>query len=171
MDPHSAFTYTLTPISNKLYNDIVLSYDGKEITVTALWDTGATMSAISHSVVNDLSLVSVGKQIVSTPAGKKEVSTYCIDAKLPNKVEFNGLMVTDSEIGSQIAGNKPIGMLVGMDIIGKGDFAVTNRNGQTVFTYRYPSMEVIDFVKKIKVAKIIGQTHGKGKGGKHIGKK
>ncbi len=38
-------------------------------------------------------------------------------------------------------------VLIGMDIIGAGDFAVTNLNGKTTFSYRYPSMERIDFVK------------------------
>ena len=36
-------------------------------------------------------------------------------------------------------------LLIGMDIIEKGDFAVTNHNGETVLTYRFPSSELIDF--------------------------
>jgi len=38
--------------------------------------------------------------------------------------------------------------LIGMDIIGKGDFAVTNKDGKTTFTFRIPSIECIDFVKQ-----------------------
>jgi uncharacterized protein YecA (UPF0149 family) len=34
-----------------------------------------------------------------------------------------------------------------MDIISKGDFAVTNYNGKTIFTLRYSSLECMDFVK------------------------
>jgi len=33
-----------------------------------------------------------------------------------------------------------------MDIITQGDFAVTNHNGVTKFSFRTPSMEHIDFV-------------------------
>lgn len=34
-----------------------------------------------------------------------------------------------------------------MDIISKGDFAITNVDGKTVFSFRIPSVETIDFVK------------------------
>lgn len=37
------------------------------------------------------------------------------------------------------------GVLIGMDLITLGDFAVTNKNGQTCFSFRYPSSEWIDF--------------------------
>lgn len=35
-----------------------------------------------------------------------------------------------------------------MDIIGQGDFAVTNYQGKTVFSFRMPAAECIDFVKQ-----------------------
>jgi uncharacterized protein YecA (UPF0149 family) len=38
-------------------------------------------------------------------------------------------------------------VLIGMDIICSGDFAVTNKGGKTVFSYRYPSISPIDFKK------------------------
>jgi len=37
-------------------------------------------------------------------------------------------------------------VLIGMDIISLGDFAVTNFQEKTVFTFRIPSVERIDFV-------------------------
>ena len=37
-------------------------------------------------------------------------------------------------------------LLIGMDIIGLGDFAVTNADGKTTFSFRVPSVEEIDFV-------------------------
>jgi hypothetical protein len=36
-------------------------------------------------------------------------------------------------------------ILIGMDIIGMGDFAVSNYNGRIVFSFRVPSMAEIDF--------------------------
>ena len=39
-----------------------------------------------------------------------------------------------------------IGVLIGMDIITSGDFSVSNYNGKTVFTFRTPSQERIDYV-------------------------
>ncbi len=45
-------------------------------------------------------------------------------------------------------------MLIGMDIIGAGDFAVTNKDGKTVMTYRYPSSKCIDFVTEHRGDKV-----------------
>jgi uncharacterized protein YchJ len=44
-------------------------------------------------------------------------------------------------------------VLIGMDIITRGDFAVTNSDGRTTFSYRWPSTKRIDFVKEIKQGK------------------
>jgi hypothetical protein len=38
-------------------------------------------------------------------------------------------------------------MLIGMDVINLGDFAVTNYNGRTMFSFRMPSADRIDFVR------------------------
>lgn len=37
-----------------------------------------------------------------------------------------------------------------MDVIGLGDFAVTNHNQKTTWTFRLPSCDEIDFVKEIE---------------------
>jgi len=54
-------------------------------------------------------------------------------------------------------------MLIGMDIIGIGDFAVSNYNNKTIFSFRYPSKHKIDFVHEINLQNLIGKKHGKGK--------
>ena len=166
MDPCHAFSMRSDGLLMQLHNEVCISANGQKVTVRALWDTGATMSAISHSVAEDLKLVPIGKQIVATPTGSKEVDTFCVDTMLPNNVNFEGIIVIDSEIGSQTAGGEPIGMLVGMDIIGRGDFAVTNHNGRTIFTYRCPSVGSItyDFVNQLVMKNKIGTPHGKGNG-------
>jgi hypothetical protein len=38
-------------------------------------------------------------------------------------------------------------VLIGMDIISKGDFAVTTSLGETLFSFQIPSIYVIDFAK------------------------
>lgn len=62
---------------------------------------------------------------------------------LRNNVIVSDILVIGSEIG-----NQGIDLLIGMDIIGLGDFAVTNLNGVTQFTFRLPSVESIDFVNQ-----------------------
>jgi hypothetical protein len=37
-----------------------------------------------------------------------------------------------------------------MDIIAMGDFAITNSDGRSCWTFRMPSVEEIDFVKEIR---------------------
>ena len=46
-------------------------------------------------------------------------------------------------------------MPIGMDIISQGDFAVSNFNGTTVFTFRPPSKATIDFVKEMADEKAV----------------
>ena len=49
-------------------------------------------------------------------------------------------------MGSKI-GAQGIDVLIGMDIISKGDFAVSNYNGKTQFSFRLPSQEDVDYKK------------------------
>jgi len=71
-----------------------------------------------------------------------ETSTYLINVYLPNNVAIVGVRAAEGRIAEA-------DVLLGMDIIAGGDFAVTNANGETHWTFRYPSNESIDFVEEI----------------------
>ena len=43
-------------------------------------------------------------------------------------------------------------VLIGMDIINRGDFAVSNRNGATWFSFRIPSVEDFDFAAEDNIS-------------------
>jgi len=45
-----------------------------------------------------------------------------------------------------VSDNEQPQLLIGMDIIGLGDFAVTNTNDKTTFSFRIPSVQEIDFI-------------------------
>lgn len=154
--PIFAFTTKSNAIAKRLNNEVIIKHDDKSIKVIALWDTGATGSCISADVVRKLSLIPTGKKNISTPAGISVVNTYLVDITLPNNVKINGIEVCDSEIGDQ-----GLGALIGMDIINLGDFAVSNFDGKTTFSFRTPSVHETDYVTQIKVQNKIG-THGKG---------
>ncbi len=154
----SAFTSRFTGMSNRLTNDVKIFVEGDEMSVLALWDTGATNSCISEEVVQKLGLIPTGKVNMQTPSGVAEHNTYLVDIKLPNNVSVKDLQVLDSKIDSQ-----GIGMLVGMDIISKGDLTVSNFNGKTVFTLEFLLNECTDYAKEINISNLIGPTHGKGK--------
>ena len=152
-DQPKAFTSKYTQLSNKLINEVNIIYNGKSTMVKAQWDTGASSSCISHDVVSQLSLTPTGAKYIQTPSGLSQVNTYLVDVILPNNVYINDLVVCDSEIGAQ-----GIGMLVGMDVINLGDFAVSNYADKTVFSFRIPSKKTTNYV--IEADKKL--SHGKG---------
>jgi SEC-C motif/gag-polyprotein putative aspartyl protease len=108
----------------------------------AIWDTGATNTVITANVVAACGLKPVGMTKVHTAGGIRDSEVYLVNVALPNGVGFAGVRVTKGDIGTGAD------VLIGMDIIGTGDFAVTNAGGKTVFSFRYPSVEHIDFVKQ-----------------------
>ena len=116
---------------------------GDPLDVKAIWDTGASASAISAQAARKLDLKSIGLVRAKTAGGECEQDTYLVSLFLPNRVCLTSLKVTEANLGD-------IDMLIGMDVIRSGDFAVTNHDGRTVCTYRYPSVQHIDFVKEIR---------------------
>jgi predicted aspartyl protease len=109
----------------------------------ALYDTGATNSAISPRVVDDLQLSSIGARTVGVGGGSLTTTSHLVHIGLPNKVMFG--MATVSKM--VLLGG--IDALIGMDILGMGDFAVTHQDGKTVFSFCVPSRRHIDFVNEI----------------------
>ena len=108
----------------------------------AIWDTGATGTVITGKVIADCGLQPVSVTQVITPNGRTTSNVYPISVWLPNKVRFARVRATEGILV------EPVDVLIGMDIITTGDFAVTNKDGKTNFTFRHPSVECIDFVKQ-----------------------
>lgn len=107
----------------------------------AIWDTGATGTVITERVAKECGLLPISMCRVETAGGTRDSSVYLVNIRLPNGVGIQNLKVTEATL------NGDVDILIGMDIIAGGDFAITNKDGKTVFSYRVPSMECIDFVK------------------------
>ena len=150
-------TYSTEGLLRQLKNRATIDNSNMSLTVDALWDTGASGSCISQDVVEKMHLKPTGMTQVLTPSGKDTRYTYLVDVVLPNNVRIADLCVIESEIGAQ-----GIGLLVGMDIISAGDFAVSNFNGRTCFTFRIPSEKRTDYVQETKLQQLIGPKHGTG---------
>lgn len=106
----------------------------------AIWDTGATSSAITQRVVDECGLKPTGMTDVHGVGGVQRTQTFLVNIRLPNNTEAKNVQVALGQLGgSQV--------LIGMDIITVGDFAITNVEGKTVFSFRIPSTKTIDFVK------------------------
>lgn len=116
---------------------------------TAVWDTGATASVITSKVVSDLSLGPTGVTQVNTVGGARTSNVFLVDIWLPNNVRAQNVKVTDGHI---VGGD----VLIGMDIICAGDLSITNVNGITVMSFRYPSMKEIDYVQEANRIDLMG---------------
>ena len=108
----------------------------------AIWDTGATNTVITKKVAVDCGLLPISMCRVETAGGAIDSSVFLVNLRLPQGVGVQHLRVTEAIL------NGAADVLIGMDIIGMGDFAITNKDGKTVCSYRIPSIECIDFVKQ-----------------------
>lgn len=106
-----------------------------------IWDTGATNTAITKKVVEKCNLQPITKVIVNTASGECKSNVYLINIMLPNRVAIPNVRVSQCELPT----SRDVDILIGMDIIVRGDFAITNFNGNNTLSFRIPSIERIDF--------------------------
>ena len=147
-----AFTTAYPVLINNPITEIEISdaFDANSATqhpptlkVIGVWDTGASGSVISPAVVQKLNLSPTGKTKAGTAGGRvNDANTYIVHIFLPNKVVIPGVQVTELPV-------EGVDALIGMDIIGRGDFAITNSGGHTKLSYQIPSTHDVDFVKEM----------------------
>ena len=153
MPKQASFTTSYKRMVNRLRNQVHIgkpliseepSNDAKLRTYTALWDTGATNTVITQRVVRECGLKPTGMAEVHHVGGSEIVNTYLISILLPSQVGFRELRATE---GKDVLGGD---VLIGMDVISQGDLAVSNYDKKTVFSFRIPSVEQIDFVEQLR---------------------
>jgi len=118
----------------------------------AIWDTGATNTVINQRVVDECGLKPVGMTLSRDANETRNCEVYLVNLKLLNGILFPVHRVTKQNLAGADA-------LIGMDIIGVGDFAVTSEMGKTVFSFRVPSEECIDFCAAKKGIPTVGSIH------------
>lgn len=106
----------------------------------AVWDTGATNSVITQKIIDELELEFIGMTKVRSVSHVVNSEVYLVCIYLPNGVSIPNLRVTKGSLGD-------IDLLIGMDIIREGDFAITYNEGKTVFSFRMPPLIEIDFLR------------------------
>jgi hypothetical protein len=119
----------------------------QKILTQGLWDTGATGSVITKSIADALGLFPVRRSTVSGVHGQKEVNVYFVNITLNNRNITLNAQVTECD---ELSPDNSVGMLIGMNVITMGDFAITNYGGNTTMSFRVPSLQKIDFVSGIK---------------------
>jgi len=101
-------------------------------TDTALWDTGATNTLISSSIVSQLNLQPLSKAIISCANGEVETTTYLIHVILPTQT-------AELNVEAILNDNPDYQVVIGMDIISKCDLSISNKDGKSIFSLRHPS--------------------------------
>ena len=115
--------------------------EGHKIKINALWDTGATCSLVRPELAVALNLKPISKTLMDTPSDKGVPSNiYLINVYLPNGARIMNIRSLEGTPNN-------CDMIIGMDVITMGDFAITNYDGNTKFSFRIPSMTEIDFCK------------------------
>lgn len=144
MIKHHAFTIKSEALTSSIITDISIqepvSGNTLEKGIRGLWDTGATGSVISKRIVDELRLIPTGKTLATGVHSTIEVNTYIVNVALPNGVLVQDVRVTESPLFNNFD------VLIGMNIIALGDFAFTNKNRESWFSFRIPSVERLDFV-------------------------
>jgi len=113
------------------------------VSANALWDTGAMMSAITPEVRDKLKAITIYRKTIAAIHTTQDVDVVSITLELPNNVVKKNIEVAVCNMASNAE------MIIGMDIISLGDFALSNGNDQTLFSFAVPPFcDKIDFSKK-----------------------
>jgi len=103
------------------------------------------MSAITPEIRDKLKAETIYRKKIAAIHTTKEVDVVYVTIELPNRV----FKQTIEAAVCDMAPNSK--MLIGMDIISLGDFALSNGNDQTLFSFAVPPFkDKIDFSKRIK---------------------
>ncbi len=149
--PTHSFTTTFDKVTPVLQTDVVVHSQGEtkdKKKFVAIWDTGATGTCITSKVAQLLGLKPSGITKSLGVHGEQFANTFIVDITLPNRVTVPKVKVVEVKLtpGSDV--------LIGMNIIALGDFALTHNGGKTIMTFRVPSVDSIDFVKEDRVKQI-----------------
>lgn len=115
----------------------------KSFDTYALWDTGATSSAISSVAAEFLQLKRIGKVVASGIYKSKRVNSYYAQLYLSENVR---IPIFPSEY--QEPPRDGVDCIIGMDVISQGDLTISNYKGHTRFCFRIPSAGDIDLAEK-----------------------
>lgn len=124
----------------KLISDVCVTGGREPFVRKAKWDTGATVTCISHELARDIGVEPDSAYRVATSNGTSIENGYRVGIVLPNGIELSDVSVLESDIHG--AG---VDVLIGMDVMTLGDFSISSCDGHTQFTFRIPSRGDVDF--------------------------
>lgn len=145
----TSYTHKETTLTRRILVQCHVAILGQNIDAApaskALWDTGATCTCISEDLANKLGLQPDDYTGV-TGANNTPFSApvYSVQLKM-GKFILPYLRV----VGLPMDGQEH-DVIIGMDVMVRGDLSVSNYNGKTVLTFREPSIQTIDYVQELE---------------------
>lgn len=113
--------------------------------VKALWDTGANCTCISTTLAKTLGLMPDDcTSVIGANNQPFDAPVYSVQLKM-GEFSLPFLRV----IGLPMDGQEH-DVIIGMDVMTKGDLSISNYNGRTVLTFREPSIQTIDYVQELE---------------------
>jgi len=144
---HLTFSFYFAKKQNKIITPVnlypVQLNTAAFLSTDAIWDTGASMSVVTPEIKNKLKVSPIDKKTIAGVHSTQIVDIVFITLELPNNVIKKNIEVAVCNIPSNV------GMILGMDIIALGDFALSHGNDQTLLSFAVPPFqEKIDFSKR-----------------------
>lgn len=133
-------------VSGVLLRDENINADGQPMAYyRAQWDTGAMYTVISERIVRELQLNPIRCMDNYTANGLVKSMMYKIHLVMPNGIILRYVNAVCCNLD-----DADIDMLIGMNVITLCDFAITNVEEKTTFSFQIPSATTIDFEKSRK---------------------
>jgi hypothetical protein len=135
---YKAFSQTYTYNTPVLASEVTLyppgaPEDSSSLKVIAVWDTGAVRSFVSNRVGELLDLKPTKPVKFTGGTGTEDGFETVLACRLSN-----GLFIPDKKVVmAAIATGDDI--LIGMDLIGAGDFHISHNGGKTLFSFVIPA--------------------------------
>jgi hypothetical protein len=132
----------ITPVSIRQSEKLcqIMELRSEETESRALWDTGANRSCISARLAHRLGLIRIDTSDTAGVGGVLSSFVHLADIGLPNRISIRNVRVTE------FIDDDDFDVIIGMDILTCGDFALSNYGRKTVISFRIPSQKPpIDF--------------------------
>lgn len=112
---------------------VAVGGEGSMMAVNALWDTGSTESLISEKIVKMIEPILKNKSKYVTRDIVIECETYAVSLSLSDEITFRDVLMKKADLS-----DKNVDIIIGMDIISRGDFEIRNYNNLVEFAFRIP---------------------------------
>ena len=129
-------------IDVELFIPVIVDKSEKIVSIKtkALIDTGSNSSCISERLATACRLKPISALKMISAHGMSIAQIYEVSFILPGNIKFDSIPVVE------VTGSKSFDVIIGMDILSKGDFAFSSDLAKSCFSMQIPSKkEIIDF--------------------------